>query len=62
MVGEATAKASRQRSEVERDLANLVRRRDSVQAQLQNVREMLATMTGSVGSGDEDPDQDEPRG
>ncbi|HYT09848.1 MAG TPA: hypothetical protein VEL73_04230, partial [Mycobacteriales bacterium] len=51
LVNDATAKASRQRSEVERDLANLVRRRDSVQAQLQNVREMLATMTGaSVGA------------
>jgi hypothetical protein len=47
MVSEATTKAARARSEVERDLASLTRRRDSVQAQLQNVREMLATMTGS---------------
>jgi len=55
LVTEATGKATRQRSEVERELATLVRRRDSVQAQLQNVREMLATMTGGpVGSPSED--------
>lgn len=57
LVTDATAKATRQKSEVERELATLTRRRDSVQAQLQNVREMLATMTGaSVGA----PDDDEP--
>jgi len=55
LVNEATGNATRQRSEVERELATLVRRRDSVQAQLQNVREMLATMTGGpVGSAGED--------
>jgi cell division septum initiation protein DivIVA len=57
MISEATAKAARARSEVERELSNLVRRRDSVQAQLQNVREMLATMTGASANsaGDEVP-------
>jgi hypothetical protein len=56
MISEATAKAARARSEVERELANLIRRRDSVQAQLQNVREMLATMTGaSASAADDEP-------
>jgi cell division septum initiation protein DivIVA len=61
MISEATAKASRARSEVERELANLIRRRDSVQAQLQNVREMLATMTGAsvASAGDEEVEEQE---
>ena len=63
LVNEATGKATRQRSEVERELATLVRRRDSVQAQLQNVREMLATMTGGPVGGpaeEEHPAEEEP--
>ncbi len=55
VMAEATTKAARARSEIERDLANLTRRRDSVQAQLQNVREMLATMTGAGGPADDEP-------
>jgi len=60
-ITDATAKASRQRGEIERELTTLVRRRDSVQAQLQNVREMLATMTGASGDlGDDEGPEAEP--
>jgi F0F1-type ATP synthase membrane subunit b/b' len=50
IIDDATSKGNRQRGEVEREQANLVRRRDSVQAQLQNVREILETMTGATFS------------
>ncbi|PBO23293.1 hypothetical protein CLM85_16800, partial [Streptomyces albidoflavus] len=36
------------RSESERELAALTNRRDSINAQLTNVREMLATLTGAA--------------
>ncbi|MEV6184324.1 cellulose-binding protein, partial [Streptomyces sp. NPDC052015] len=35
-------------SESERELAALTNRRDSINAQLTNVREMLATLTGAA--------------
>ena len=62
VISEATAKATRQRGEVERELTTLVRRRDSVQAQLQNVREMLATMTGASTGAEDDEPAEEPQG
>jgi hypothetical protein len=46
---------------VARELGTLVRRRDRVQAQLQNVREMLATMTGASAGGEDDPDGEQPQ-
>jgi len=56
IVAEARAKAERSRLEAERELAALTHRRDSINAQLSNVREMLATLTGAavpaVGGGD----------
>ncbi|MEJ7725746.1 MAG: cellulose-binding protein [Actinomycetes bacterium] len=47
LVREATARAARIRSEAERELASMVQRRDSINLQLTNVRQMLATLTGS---------------
>ena len=46
IVADARAKTDRIRSESERELAALTHRRDSINAQLHNVREMLATLTG----------------
>lgn len=48
IVAEARAKAERSRLEAERELAALTHRRDSINAQLSNVREMLATLTGAA--------------
>jgi cell division septum initiation protein DivIVA len=45
-VGEARATADRARRDAARELAALTRRRDSINAQLSNVRQMLATLTG----------------
>jgi hypothetical protein len=50
LVSDARAKADRQRMESERELAALTHRRDSINAQLSNVREMLATLTGSAAN------------
>jgi vacuolar-type H+-ATPase subunit H len=59
IVADANAKADRIRSESERELAALTNRRDSINAQLTNVREMLATLTGAAvaaaGSPDDEP-------
>ncbi|MFJ8211620.1 protein kinase [Streptomyces sp. NPDC096033] len=48
ILADANAKADRIRSESERELAALTKRRDSLNAQLGNVREMLATLTGAA--------------
>lgn len=51
-VREAKDHAEKVRAESERELAALARRRDSINAQLSNVRQMLATLTGgSVATG-----------
>jgi cell division septum initiation protein DivIVA len=50
LVADARAKSERQRLESERELAALTHRRDSINAQLSNVREMLATLTGSAAA------------
>lgn len=47
LVREAASRATRTRSETERELASMVQRRDSINLQLTNVRQMLATLTGS---------------
>jgi cell division septum initiation protein DivIVA len=47
---EANSKADRIRSNLDRELAALANRRDSIGAQLTNVRAMLATLTGSVAT------------
>ncbi len=58
-MADANAKADRIRSESERELAALTNRRDSINAQLTNVREMLASLTGAaVAAGS--PADDEP--
>ena len=48
MVNEARATADRVRAESERELAAAAQRRDSINAQLSNVRQMLATLSGTV--------------
>jgi hypothetical protein len=50
-VAEARAKADRARREAERELAALTHRRVSINAQLSNVRQMLATFTGAAVPG-----------
>lgn len=45
---DARTAADRVRAESDRELAAAVQRRDSINAQLTNVRQMLATLTGSV--------------
>ena len=47
MVAEARATADRVRAESERELAAAAQRRDSINAQLSNVRQMLATLSGT---------------
>jgi vacuolar-type H+-ATPase subunit H len=47
IVNEAKQMASKVRADSERELAAATQRRDSINAQLGNVRQMLATLTGS---------------
>ncbi|WP_405622189.1 cellulose-binding protein [Streptomyces sp. NBC_01508] len=48
IISEANTMADRVRGESERELAALANRRDSINAQLTNVRAMLATLTGAA--------------
>ena len=48
IVGEARAQVARIRADSDRELAAASQRRDSINAQLTNVRQMLATLTGGV--------------
>jgi cell division septum initiation protein DivIVA len=48
MLAEAKSVAERIRSESERELSAATQRRDSINAQLTNVRQMLATLTGAT--------------
>ena len=48
IVAEAIARADRIRSESERELAAATQRRDSINSQLTNVRQMLATLSGTT--------------
>lgn len=50
MVTEATGRAERLRAESERELAAVAQRRDSINAQLANVRQMLSTLLGGQSS------------
>ncbi len=60
---DARAAADRVRTESDRELAAATQRRDSINAQLTNVRQMLATLTGSAAGFAVDPlpDADRPR-
>jgi len=57
IIAEAVARADRIRSESERELLAATQRRDSINAQLANVRHMLATLSGATpgrsGAGDQ---------
>ncbi|MET0525252.1 MAG: hypothetical protein ABWZ91_10635 [Nocardioides sp.] len=55
LVRDARAAADRVRTESERELAAATQRRDSINAQLTNVRQMLATLTGSAAGFAVDP-------
>jgi cell division septum initiation protein DivIVA len=57
LIAEAKATAERIRTESERELTAATQRRDSINAQLTNVRQMLATLTGASLP---DPIGDEP--
>jgi F0F1-type ATP synthase membrane subunit b/b' len=48
IVAEAVARAERIRDESERELAAHVQRRNAINAQLTNVRQMLATLSGTT--------------
>ena len=48
IVGDAKATAERVRADSERELTAASQRRDSINAQLANVRQMLATLTGTA--------------
>ena len=50
MVAEARATADRVRAESDRELAAAAQRRDSINAQLSNVRQMLQTLSGAAVS------------
>jgi cell division septum initiation protein DivIVA len=52
IVEDARTRALRVRTESERELAAATQRRDAINAQLGNVRQMLATLTGSVSAPD----------
>lgn len=55
LVSEARSSAERIRTDSERELAAATQRRDSINAQLTNVRQMLATLTGSAAGFAVDP-------
>ncbi len=55
LVREARATAERMRTDSERELAAATQRRDSINAQLVNVRQMLATLSGSASGFAVDP-------
>ena len=51
LVAQARAHADRIREESDRELVAATQRRDSINAQLTNVRQMLATLTSAVPAG-----------
>jgi cell division septum initiation protein DivIVA len=51
IVADAMERADRIRSESERELAAATQRRNAINAQLANVRQMLATLSGAAGGG-----------
>jgi cell division septum initiation protein DivIVA len=48
IIGDARATADRVRADSDRELTAATQRRDSINAQLSNVRQMLATLTGTA--------------
>ncbi|HEY2166807.1 MAG TPA: DivIVA domain-containing protein [Jatrophihabitantaceae bacterium] len=62
IVADAVARADRIRAESEREVAAATQRRDSINAQLTNVRQMLATLSGTSAAaiGADFDDHDEP--
>jgi len=60
MVAEAKTKAERIRDDSERVLVAATQRRDSINAQLTNVRQMLATLSGGAMVNPSEPTESEP--
>lgn len=60
ILDEARTATARLRAETERELAVATQRRNAINAQLGNVREMLATLTGSVAPADLPADVEDP--
>ncbi|MEO6510365.1 MAG: hypothetical protein ABIO16_05180 [Nocardioides sp.] len=58
IVGEARSQAARVRADSDRELAAATQRRDSINAQLSNVRQMLTTLTGGAVVPTVDPFED----
>jgi vacuolar-type H+-ATPase subunit E/Vma4 len=50
IVADAMERADRIRAESERELAAATQRRNAINAQLSNVRQMLATLSGTAGN------------
>jgi 4-hydroxy-3-methylbut-2-enyl diphosphate reductase IspH len=59
IVAEAKARAERIREESERELAAATQRRNAINAQLANVRQMLATLSGTAASANQPEDADQ---
>jgi cell division septum initiation protein DivIVA len=54
IVADAMERAERIRSESQRELAAATQRRDAINAQLSNVRQMLATLSGTSAAAEDD--------
>ncbi len=59
-VADAMERADRIRAESERELSAATQRRNAINAQLANVRQMLATLQGAAGGVAEEAEEDEP--
>lgn len=59
-ISEAMARADRIRAESERELVAATQRRDAINAQLTNVRQMLATLSGTTPANIQLPGEDTP--
>lgn len=62
ILDDARTATARMRAETERELAVATQRRNAINAQLGNVREMLATLTGSVAPADLPAEVEDPTG
>lgn len=60
IVGDAMERADRIRAESDRELAAATQRRNAINAQLGNVRQMLATLQGTAGNVPEEAEEGEP--
>jgi vacuolar-type H+-ATPase subunit E/Vma4 len=57
IVADAMERADRIRAESDRELAAATQRRNAINAQLSNVRQMLATLQGAGASAADEPEE-----